>query len=213
MPYSSSAFDQTVFTLLTLLKPASVCDIGPGAGKYAHLVAAAAKAAQFGTRTTAVEIDATYVERFNLSSLYNQVIIADADELISKPVLRFDLVIIGDCLEHMRKSKGCDLINFLIYRSGYIIIIYPDKYIQDDWEGHAQEAHISAWGESDFVNFGCTHSFKEGMHLFLIKGYQPTTCLIERLDSESVGYRSVLTPMKEVTEPRFDNLYDAAGGL
>ncbi len=200
MPFSSDVFDKTVFTLLALLKPASVCDIGPGAGKYAHLVAMAAKVAQFETNTTAIEIDATYVEQYKLRDLYDQVMITDADELIDKPKLRFDLVIIGDCLEHMRKSKGLDLINFLVYRSGHIIIIYPDKYIQDDWEGHAQEAHISVWGKSDFVNFECLHIFMGGMHLYLIKGYQPVTCVIERLDLDSVSYRSVLPPVQKETQ-------------
>ena len=41
-----------------------------------------------------------------------------------------DVVIIGDCIEHLRKSIGLDLINYFVYRCKYIIIIFPSKYIQ-----------------------------------------------------------------------------------
>ena len=91
---------------------------------------------------TAVVIDSSYVKEFNLSDLYAEVIIDDAINLIKDPRIRYDLVIIGDCIEHMRKSDGLDLLNFLIYRSGYICVVYSAEYGQDDCEGHAAEAHI-----------------------------------------------------------------------
>jgi hypothetical protein len=88
-------------------------------------------------------------------------------------------VIIGDCIEHMRKSAGLDLLNFLIYRTGYTVLLVPENYVQDDWEGHAAEAHISTWTIHDFAGWDVLH--KQGqqggwltMHLFLIKGYQPS---------------------------------------
>lgn len=191
MPYSSTAFDRTMNTLLAILKPASACDIGPGAGKYGQMIRMSNREQQYTTKTTAVEISAHYVAEFQLHNHYDEIIVADADTLIDQPRLRFDFVIIGDCIEHMRKSKGIDLIDFLVYRAGYIAIIYPDKYVQDDWEGHAQEAHISVWGEADFANFECKHTFAEGMHLFLIKGYQPTARVIETLNQETIAFRDI----------------------
>jgi hypothetical protein len=47
MPYSSSAFDYYVGTLVSLLQPRHVCDIGPGAGKYGKLVRNIAAKEQF----------------------------------------------------------------------------------------------------------------------------------------------------------------------
>lgn len=81
-------------------------------------------------------------------------------------------MIIGDCIEHMRKSEGLDLLNFLIYRSKHIVVVYPDRFQQDDWEGHAAEAHISTWSKADFEGWSTFHNLTDGMHLFLIRGYQ-----------------------------------------
>lgn len=174
MPFSSSAFDYYIGTLIDLLQPANVLDIGPGAGKYGKLI----KQKDFQSSVTAVEIDSSYVEQFELADIYDEIIIDDAVNLINRPEVRFDLVIIGDCIEHMRKSAGVDLLNFLMYRSGYICIVYPERYIQDAWEGHAAEAHISTWSMADFKAWETVHRSWEGMHLFLIKGYQPSRLTI-----------------------------------
>ena len=167
-------FNHYVGTLIDLLRPARVCDIGPGRGKYSGIIRAKAKEHGFACHITAVEIDASYVEAFKLRDIYDEVIIDDAINLIKSPRLRFDFVIIGDCIEHMRKSDGIDLINFLIYRTGYICIICPEAWVQDDQNGHIAEAHISIWSVDDFRGMNMLHRFASGMHAFLIKGYQPS---------------------------------------
>jgi phospholipid N-methyltransferase len=174
VPYSSSAFNYWVSEMLKLLQPAKVLDIGPGAGKYGVIVRKVASENSFDSHTTAVEIDETYVEEFGLREIYDEVIVDDALNLIHKPQSRFDLVIIGDCIEHLRKSAGMDLLNFLIYRTGYICVVYPDQFVQDDWEGHAAEAHISTWSLADFAGWDVLHHSWDGMHMFLIKGFQPS---------------------------------------
>jgi hypothetical protein len=42
----------------------------------------------------------------------------------------YDAVILGDCIEHMRKSVGLDLLNFLVYRSSIIVVKFPVQMIQ-----------------------------------------------------------------------------------
>jgi len=158
-----------------MLKPATVLDIGPGAGKYGKMIREATTKGGFVTRTTAIEIDESYVEQFDLRQVYDEVIVADASSIIDRPQIRFDLAIIGDCIEHMRKSAGLDLLNFLIYRTGYICVVYPHEWVQDDWEGHAAEAHISTWSIADLSGWDVIHHSWGGMHMFLIKGYQPST--------------------------------------
>jgi hypothetical protein len=164
--------------MIGLLKPTRILDIGPGSGKYNYIARQIATAEKFACHLTAVEIDGSYVEQYQLRALYNTVIIDNAVNLINEPRIRSDLVLIGDCLEHIRKSEGTDLLNFLIYRVGYICIVYPEAYVQDDWEGHATEAHISTWGPGDFGNWNTLHHAWDGMHLFLIKGYQPSRITI-----------------------------------
>lgn len=188
MPYSSSVFDGHVASVVGLLRPQTVCDIGPGAGKYGRLIRMMAENNQFSTEITAVEIDESYVEQFELKSIYDNVIISDAMDLLKDVRCRYDVVVIGDCIEHLRKSDGIDLLNFLTYRSGYIVVIYPDAYIQDDWEGHMQEAHISVWGPDDFRSWKTLHIYERGMHFFLVKGYQKTIVEIADIKDGTVYF-------------------------
>lgn len=130
---------------------------------------------------TGIEIDSSYVVAFNLRAVYDEVIIAPASVLISQPRVRFDLAILGDCVEHMRKSEGIDLLNFLIYRTGYIIVVWPEGLIQDDWEGHASEAHISTWTVADFAAWQPLHlEWDAMMKLVAIKGYQPSHAILDK---------------------------------
>jgi predicted TPR repeat methyltransferase len=95
VPFSSNAFDYYIGTVVRLLQPRRVCDIGPGAGKYAGIVRRASEQHGFAAHLTAVEIDESCVAQYALRSLYDEVIVADADQLIDNPRSRFDLVIIG----------------------------------------------------------------------------------------------------------------------
>jgi SAM-dependent methyltransferase len=182
MPYSSDAFDSWLGSAISLLQPATVLDIGAGDGKYGYLAKRIAGAGGFSTRVKGVEIDESYIDRFKLRDIYDELVIGDAVDLINNPRQRFDLVIIGDCIEHMRKSAGLDLINFLVYRAGYICVIFPEALVQDDWEGHAAEAHISTWSAEDFRGWDTLHKTADlswtKLHLFLIKGYQPSRATI-----------------------------------
>ena len=178
MPYSSDAFDHWIGSMLDLLKPTKILDIGPGAGKNVRIVREAEGRSGFEAHVTGIEIDESYVKKFKLRKIYDEVIVADAITLIEQPGIRFDLVMIGDCIEHMRKSAGIDLLNFLIYRCGYICIVYPDSFIQDDWEGHAAEAHISTWSPTDFSGWDFIHHSWSAMHMYMIKGYQPSRITI-----------------------------------
>lgn len=194
MPYSNNTFDQHIASLINLLRPKTICDIGPGAGKYGKIARHVAAQGDFPVKLVAAEMDASYVEQFKLGEIYDEIIIDDASNLINQPRRRFDLVIIGDCIEHFRKSAGIDLINFLVYRAGYIAIIYPDSYVQDDWDGHAQEAHISVWSSDDFRGLNLVKASIEDMNLFLIKGYQPTLREIASISSDSITVKNVDQP-------------------
>jgi len=182
MPVSSDAFNDLVSHVLARLRPGRVCDIGSGAGKYGKLVRSLSSQLDFPVHCTAIEIDAQYVEQFALRQLYDEVVAGDALDLLKTPRARFDVVIIGDCIEHMRKSHAIDLLNFLVYRAGYILVLWPDEAIQDDWEGHAAEAHISTWSVDDFRPWNVLHASRYvetgRMNIVLLRGYQRTSAVI-----------------------------------
>ena len=169
MPFSTSVFDRAVSSVLQHLAPATALDIGAGAGKYGKLI----KAASPECIVTAVEIYQDYIERFNLHEIYDHVQRGDALELIETAVDKtYDLVVFGDVLEHLRKSAGVDLLNFFVYRSRFMLALFPTEYVQNSVEGNRAEAHLSIWSENDF--YGMRHSpvYSIGKsHMVLISGY------------------------------------------
>jgi hypothetical protein len=187
MPYSASSLDALSRGLFQILNPATVLDIGAGAGKYGHMV----RSVLPQCHTTAVEMDADYIYSFDLHSTYNEIIHAEATTLFDNPRIRYDMVVIGDCIEHMRKSAALDLLEFLVYRTRHVMVVYPYKFQQDDVDGHAQEAHISIWQPSDFEYLGgksCTVTTGENWshHLTLVPGFLPFGITVDSLSPTSV---------------------------
>lgn len=168
MPFSQDTFDILIRHVITRVNASSFLDLGAGAGKYGSFV----RELSPSTTRTAVEIEANYVARYNLAAIYNNILCMPAAQLIDKQIeCNFDLVIWGDCIEHMKKSEGIDLLNFLIYRSKYIVVIFPHRYIQGPWEGFKNEAHISAWHQGDFAQFDPIFLAKANMRAVLMNGY------------------------------------------
>jgi len=102
MPFSDTAFDREIELYFRLVCHDSVVDIGPGEGKYGRML----RGVQPNIKLIGVELDADYVEQYKLRDLYDEVWVLDAAELMNNPDRTFDAVIIGDCIEHMRKSIG-----------------------------------------------------------------------------------------------------------
>jgi hypothetical protein len=74
-------------------------------------------------------------------------------------------------IEHLRKSVGLDLLNFLVYRARRIVVVFPLRYRQGTFDGRSQEAHISVWGQSDFHWCDASYQEREGIALVQIAGF------------------------------------------
>jgi len=166
--YSFPTYNAAVQALIGILQPATVLDVGAGAGKYAHLVKAVAP----GAHLTALEVGEESIRRHNLGEVYDVVLQETANSMIERqPLAMFDVAILGDVIEHMRKSEGQDFLNWLIYRTGYVIVVTPEAMPmnRDPW----YEGHNSVWTERDFHwcdNWAC-HQM-EHSQLFVLRGYQ-----------------------------------------
>jgi hypothetical protein len=150
-------FDDVVRRISTMTRPARVLDIGPGAGKYGRIMREIDRKTATLTSLTCVEIDKKRViEAFSLEKIYDKVINEDAAKLIRNiPEITGDVAIMGDVIEHLTKSEGRDLLEFLQYRFKHVILVIPVDYLSLSWIGpdgtnHAQEAHVSIWLPSDF---------------------------------------------------------------
>jgi predicted TPR repeat methyltransferase len=130
MPFSAAELDSEIELYFRLVRHESVLDSGPGQGKYGRML----RRVRPDIKLIGVELDAGYVEQYKLRDLYDEVWVSDAAELMNDPDCTFDALIIGDCIEHMRKSIGLDLLNFLVYRSKLIAVKFPLQVTQNAWE-------------------------------------------------------------------------------
>ncbi|WP_257448116.1 methyltransferase domain-containing protein [Archangium lipolyticum] len=113
-----------------------VVDIGPGRGTYAGFQVE-------GQFWTAVEVWGPYVREFELSQLYDRVIVADARWVDWSLLGGFDLSLCGDVMEHMEKQHAVDLADRLLRHGRFVIISIPvEHYPQSEVNGNPFEAHV-----------------------------------------------------------------------
>lgn len=182
MPYSSFVFDKSIEGVIKLMKPKGFLDIGAGAGKYGELV----KKIDPSIETIAVEIEKDYIKKFDLTSIYDRVWNISATDLISPKYydLSFDVIMVGDIIEHLKKSDGIDLLNFLIYRCRWIIVEFPYHYLQNSVDGYQAEAHISVWTKDDFGCFEGTRLYeKNTQRLVVLRGYLENDVSVVEIES------------------------------
>ncbi|NBO09554.1 MAG: class I SAM-dependent methyltransferase [Actinobacteria bacterium] len=111
-------------------------DVGPGAGKFGVLL-------RDKSRTIdAIEIYLPYVGLFRLNMVYNQVYVGDVMQFPFKKKM-YDLVILGDVLEHLSVSDAQSLL--LTLRKNHISVLitvpflYPHPAVYgNQWEEHKQ---------------------------------------------------------------------------
>lgn len=118
------------------ISPKTILDIGPGMGNYSRLV----QDIRDSITLDAVEVWQPYVEQFNLTSLYDNVTIADVREHDN---FNYDIVIFGDILEHMTKEEALEVWDKASKQARYAIISIPIiHYPQGAHEGNPYEVHV-----------------------------------------------------------------------
>lgn len=174
MPTSANIFDNDYLGLVNLVKPKNILDVGPGEGKYHRLTRLISDCT-----LDAIEVDDSYVDTYKLRDKYNQVFVSDIKEFCSKNSrMRYDIVVFGDVLEHLFRSDAMDVLDFVLYRAKYVVVMWPNNYWQDDWEGHESEAHKSNFTLKDFSDKGFDVIFfkkrrygNERMSFCILQGY------------------------------------------
>jgi hypothetical protein len=147
MPHSSGEFDDLIVKQLVALNPKSILDIGAGAGKYGKLL----KTALPNCVIDAVEPTQKYIDEYGLSSIYSTIYTMNIEEYLeNNPKHTYEVVIIGDMLEHLYRSRVIDYLDFLLYKSNWIVCVWPTNYRQDDYEGNGYECHRSNFKLNDF---------------------------------------------------------------
>lgn len=179
MPGSFPVFDAVVAQLVARIAPGRALDVGTGAGKHGRLLAQHAPACH----RVGVEVEASYVQRFGLTELYHQLHVEDVAAWWRRtPDQTFDLALIGDCIEHLPKSAGLDLLNALVYRCAWVVVLAPEFIVQAVVDGVVSEAHLSVWSERD-LHWHDLWAWDNcrAITLMVLRGYQPSTLTLARM--------------------------------
>jgi hypothetical protein len=181
MPSSRPNTIPTVIHLLRQLKPQSILDVGVGFGKWGHLfreytdiLEAEHEPARYQRRHWRVRIDGieghaaylTPMHRF----LYNRIHVGDAARLIRK-LPRYDLIFLGDIIEHFDKPAGLALLGDALAKARQAVIVSTPKFEteQEDLCGNELERHRSLWTARDFRKFpGATVKTVDGATLLAV---------------------------------------------
>lgn len=129
-----------------------ILDVGPGHGKASVLLREYLH--EPPDVIDAVEAWEPYVGRFDLEPLYSRVFVGDVTApqwtLAGEPVVAqvaldyYDLVLLGDVIEHIPVEPAMDLLRRI---PGRVVICTPVEFFDND-PGHQHpptEAHVSHW--------------------------------------------------------------------
>jgi hypothetical protein len=165
MPISDPLSLSYIVRLAKMLRPKSVLDIGCGLGHIGYLMRtqlepenwpAGKSKPQWSVRMDALEIFPDYLNEVH-QFIYNRVIVGDIRNIL--PGLEtYDLMILGNILEHFEKEEGRRLVEALRARCNLCLILTtPVGYTeQGQIHGNEAECHRSGWLPHDFRSFGNT---------------------------------------------------------
>ena len=136
MPVSDRTNEFAVKEYITAkVKPSGkILDVGPGAGlnyemlkdTYSHI--------------DGVEIFEPYVERFGLRDKYTNIFVQSVVDFESFG--DYDLVIMGDVLEHLTVADSVTVLERIIASGSHAVVQVPFEFAQGMSEGNVHEIHI-----------------------------------------------------------------------
>jgi hypothetical protein len=162
MPSSRYEHISDVMSLLVRLGPSSFLDVGCGFGRWGFLVREWGdviyerfQKEQWKVRIEAVEVFQPYLAPHQ-HYIYDQIHVTTIEEY-AKTMPRFDVIYMGDVLEHLEKSRGEALLTDLFAKCDQALIIAAP--LGDEWPqgavcGNPYEAHRATWSKKDLRRKG-----------------------------------------------------------
>ncbi|UVH55849.1 hypothetical protein NWF24_23810 [Variovorax paradoxus] len=158
-------FDSLTQHVVKTINPKRILDIGAGGGKYGALLKNVVPECEL----TALECDEAAFPQLREVG-YHQILPITADKLYERSGDLYDVVILGDVIEHMLHSQGRDLLEFLNYRSRYLIVSTPECMPMSRpifFEGHNSLWRPDSFGWHDYW----AHQQCGVMHFYLLRGH------------------------------------------
>lgn len=146
MPFSSNHGKAFIENLLQKIKkydvsllikssPYKILDVGVGSGTYSNLYRSLIPG-----QWTGVEIWEPYIEKYQLKEKYDVLIQDDIRKINNE---YYDIVFLGDVVEHMTKEDAIQVVTKLVETCKYVFISLPiGFYPQGEYDSNPYEAHI-----------------------------------------------------------------------
>jgi tetratricopeptide (TPR) repeat protein len=161
MPVSTSVHISHCTQIILQLNPASVLDVGCGFGlwgflcrEYLDVFCERVQPEQWKVRIDAVEVFEPYIQAHQ-RALYDSIIVADIRDAAPR-LDSYDLIIVGDMIEHLDKAEGMEVLECLYEKAHKALLVnvpigsgwdHPEKH------GNPAELHRSEWAVEDFAQF------------------------------------------------------------
>jgi SAM-dependent methyltransferase len=173
MGYSNPENKPWVQQKIIELRPQTVLDVGAGQGTYLDLIREGLGA---GVIVNAVEVWQPYIDQFNLLNRYDKLFAIDVRDMTN---FEYDLVILGDILEHMSESDAINLWYKISKQAKYAIISIPIiHYHQDAINGNPYEVHV----EEDWT---VERVLKKFSHIVEHKKFEVTGTFIAEFNNDN----------------------------
>jgi 2-polyprenyl-3-methyl-5-hydroxy-6-metoxy-1,4-benzoquinol methylase len=161
MPTSNPSAISYIAQRIRSLQPQSILDIGIGCGKWGFIAREYADTEFLCNlnpvsrlQLDGIEIFPAYIGSIQ-KMLYNNIYIGNASLVINEISTTYDLIIMGDVIEHFTKDDGISLLNKIKKKSKKSLIITPNYWIeQGSVHGNIYETHLSLWTKKDLEAFG-----------------------------------------------------------
>jgi len=147
--------------LVRKLNPATILDVGAGFGRWGILFREFLEIwdenkydGKWERKIDAVEIYEPYIKEYH-KYFYNNVYIENAYDYLKRTRNKYDLINLGDVVEHFTKKEGEDIIKECLSKGKFVLITIP---IGKHWEQtptneNPHEEHKSIWYNNDFTKY------------------------------------------------------------
>lgn len=141
------------------LKFSRFLDVGCGAGIYGKIIREVFSST---VSIDAVEIFPEYVDRYDLNGIYDEIIRGDiGDEEVMKKIGEYDLVTMGDVLEHLEAHDAVKVLDAMARKAKFLWCALPIKmdrpwslgWVQNEGEYKENPAgkHLHDWSDVDLL--------------------------------------------------------------